>query len=249
MHLSSATNDQGYLDYAERCGLALRSRMNTVDGAFSPLYDLESDRAYEELGEWSGEMSVAQLKVGLAFLELYKATGRGEFEHDAEALRKWCLKRHESFLGGEVDDVKVVDRLHAYCDFLEGLLPGVALDADSGRALQFGLLRVENLLDDIGDEYQRCDVMAQILRLRMYADKLGVMELEYTRAEQEAGMIAEFQMQSTDPKTDGGFAHARKRGQIIPQLDPTATALALQALEMWDQTEEGGLRDDWDVLV
>lgn len=77
MHLSSATKDQGYLDYAERCGLALRSRMNTVDGAFFSLYDLESDRAYEELGEWSGEMSVAQLKVGLAFLELYKATGRG----------------------------------------------------------------------------------------------------------------------------------------------------------------------------
>lgn len=249
VHLSDATNDQGYLEYAERCGLAMHSRMNTVDGAFFPLYDLEADRAYEELGEWSGEMAVPQLKAGLAFLELYKATGRGEFEHDAEALRKWCLKRHESFLGGEVDDVKVVEQLHGYCDFLDGLLPGVALDTDSARVLQFGLLRVENLLDDIGDEYQRCDVMAQLLRLRMYADKLGVMELEYTRAEKEAATIAEFQVQSTDPRTDGGFVHARKRGQNLPQLDPTATALALQALEMWDQTEEGGLRDDWEVLV
>ena len=249
VHLWSATNDQAYLECAERCGLALHSRMATVDGAFFPIYDLEADRAYAETGSWSVEMEVPQLKAGLALLELHKATGLGEFEHDAAALRKWCLKRHESFLPGEVDDAKVIDRLHAYCYFLEGLLPSVALDADSGRVLQFGVLRVENFLDEFGADFQRCDVMAQILRLRLYADKFGLMELDYKRAEEEAAAVAECQIQSADPKTDGGFTLTRRRGKCEPSLDTTATVFALQALEMWDQADDGGLRDPWEVLI
>lgn len=249
VQLWDSTKDTAFLDCAERCGLALHSRMPTVDGAFFPIYDLKTDRAYADTGSWRVEMDVPQLKGGLALLELYKATGRGEFEHDAEALRKWCLQRHESFLPGEVDDAKIIERLHAYCLFLEGLLPGVALDAESGRVLQFGILRVENFLDEFGAELQRCDVIAQILRLRLYADKLGLMELDYKRAEEEATAIIEFQTQSVDPKTDGAFTLFRGTAQSRPQLDLTATVFALQALEMWDQAEEGGLRDPWEVLI
>jgi hypothetical protein len=247
--LWDSTKDPAFLECAERCGLALHSRMPTVDGAFFPIYDFKTDRAYAEVGSWREEMGVPQLKGGLALLELYKATGRGEFEHDAEALRKWCLRRHESFLPGEVDDAKIIERLHAYCLFLEGLLPGVALDADSGRILQFGILRVENFLDEFGPELQRCDVLAQILRLRLYADKLGLMELDYKRAEDEAAAIVEFQTQSADPKSDGAFTRYRHTTNSRPQLDLTATVFAMQALEMWDQAEEGGLRDPWEVLI
>lgn len=249
VHLWNSTKDQVFLECAERCGLALHSRMPTVDGAFFPIYDLSSDRAYADAGSWRVEMEIPQLKGGLALLELHKATGRGEFEHDAVALRKWCMQRQESFLPGEVDDAKVIDRLHAYCLFLEGLLPAVALDADAGRVLQFGILRVENYLDEFASHLQRCDVLAQILRLRLYADKLGVMELDYKRAEEEATAIVEFQTQSPDPKTDGGFALVRSTGRSQPHLDLTATVFALQALEMWDQTDEGGLRDPWEVLI
>ena len=249
VHLWSVTKDQAYLECAERCGLALRSKMTTVDGGFFPIYDLDTDRAYAEVGSWAVEAGVPQLKAGLALLELHKATGRGEFETDAEAMRKWCLKRQESFLPGEVDDNKVMDRLHAYCYFLEGLLPAVALDADSGRVLQFGILRVENLLDELGTDFRRCDVLAQVLRLRLYADKLGIMELDYGRAEEEAAAVVECQIQSADPRSDGGFALTQRRGKLEPNLDTAASVFALQALEMWDQAEEGGLRESWEVLI
>ena len=249
VQLWDATKNPAFLDCAQRCGLALHSRMPTVDGAFFPIYDLKSDRAYAEAGSWKVEMNVPQLKGALALLELYKATGRGEFEHDAEALRKWCLKRHESSLPGDGDDTRIAERLHAYCLFLEGLLPGVALDAESGRVLQFGLLRVENFLDEFGPELQRSDVIAQLLRLRLYADKLGLMELDYKRADQEAAHLIKFQTQSSDPKTDGAFTLFRRTEKSSPALDLTATVFALQALEMWEQAEEGGLRDPWEVLI
>jgi hypothetical protein len=249
LQLSKATGDEAYLECAERCGLALHSRMSTVDGGFFPLYDLSTDNPQTGSGSWSVEMDVHHLKVRLALLELFEATGRGEFEFGAESLKKWCLRRQESFLPGESDDEKVMDRLHAYCCFLEGLLPDVSLDVESSRVLQFGILRVENFLDEISPAFQRCDTIAQLLRLRLYADRAGIMELDYGRAEEEAVAVAEFQMQSSDPKIDGGFAFARREGAIVPHVNPAVTAFSMQALDMWGQAEDGAFRDPWQVLI
>jgi hypothetical protein len=89
-----------------------------------------------------------------------------------------------------------------------------------------------------------------MLRLRLYADIMGVMELSRGRADQEATRIAAFQMLSPDdPKVDGGFAFGRRRGELVQHLNPATTALAVQALQMWDQSEDGGFRQSWKVLI
>jgi hypothetical protein len=199
---------------------------------------------------WSVEPGVYQLKVGLAFLELAEASGLGLFKATTESLRKWALKRQESFLREETEDPQLLmDRAHAYCYFLEGLLPEAALDRDCSQALQFGLQSVENLVEEIGGQFLRCDVLAQLLRLRLYADIMGVMELSRGRADQVATRIAEFQMQSPDPKIEGGFAFARREGELVRHLNPATTAQAVQALQMWDQAEDGGFRGSWKLLI
>ena len=249
LDLWRATSDEAYRDCAERCGLAMHSRMATVDGGFFPIYDLAYDQPEFGSGSWPVEAGVHQLKVGLAFRELTEATGLGEFKTDVEVLRKWCLRRHEAFLHSDGDAEDTMSRLHAYCCFLEGLLPTAALEAESARVLQFGILQVDNLIDDISEEFLRCDVLAQLLRLRLFADNGGVMELDQHRADEEAALITEFQMQTLDPKAEGGFALARRAGAMVPHFSPAATGFAIQALAIWDQLEDGKFADDWRKLV
>ena len=249
LDLWRATGDEAYRDCAERCGLAMHSLMATADGGFFPLYNLRDEQPEFGSGSWPVEAGVYQLKVGLAFRELAEATGLGEFEADVDVLRKWCLRRHEAFLDGAGGAEDTMSQLHAYCCFLEGLLPTASLDSESARVFQFGILRVENLIDDLGEEFLRCDAIAQLLRLRLFADNFGVMELDQHRAENEAVCIEGFQMQTLDAKADGGFAVARRTGTIVPHVSTPATGFAIQALGLWEQLEEGKYADDWRTLV
>ena len=249
LDLWRATGEVPYREYAESCGLAMHSRMATVDGGFFPLYDLVGQQPEFGSGSWTVESGVHQLKAGLAFLELADATGLLDFASDADRLRKWCFTRHEGFLPGDGDVEETMSRLHGYCCFLEGLLPMASLDAESARVLQFGILHVENLIDEIGEHFLRCDVVAQLLRLRLYADNMGVMELDQQRAEEEAVALAQFQIQSLDPKADGGFASARRANALVPHVHPASTAFALQALQIWGHIEDGKFADDWRKLV
>lgn len=249
LHLWQATGDQVFLDRAERCGVALRTRMSRVDGSFFPLLDLTSGEPGSGTDSWSVEAEVYQLKSSLAFLELSDATGNREFNTSTEMMLNWCLKTHEGFVRGDDDPENVMGRLHAYCYFLEGLLPVAAENMKASNALQRGILEVENLMQEVAGTYQRCDVLAQILRLRLYADRIGIMELDAGQAEREAMLIEQFQHQSTDPKVDGGFAFARRNGQLAPHVNPATTAVAIQALAMWEQAEDGAFREPWQALI
>jgi hypothetical protein len=249
LHLWQATGEHVFLDHAERCGVALRTRMSRVDGSFFPLLDLQNDQPSAGTGSWAVKAEVYQLKSALAFLELSDATGNREFNTSTEKMLSWCLKTYEGFVRPDDDPEKVVDQLHAYCYFLEGLLPIASEDMKASNALQRGVLEVENRMREIAGGYQRCDVVAQLLRLRLYADRIGIMELDAGEAEKEALLIEQFQHQSTDPKVDGGFAFARRNGQAMPQVNPATTAVALQALAMWEQAEDGAFREPWQTLI
>jgi hypothetical protein len=249
LHLWQATSDPVFLDRAERCGIAMRTRMSRVDGSFFPLLDLKSGEPRAGTDSWSVEAEVYQLKSSLAFLELSDATGNREFDTSTQLMLNWCLKTHEGFVRGDDAPEDIMGRLHAYCYFLEGLLPVAAEVMKASHALQHGLLDVENLMREVAASYQRCDVVAQLLRLRLYADRIGAMELDFAEAEKEAQTLEQFQHQSTDPKIDGGFAFARRNGQLTPHVNPASTALAIQALAMWEQAEDGAFREPWQALI
>lgn len=249
VRLWERTNESAFLDAAERCGLALVSRMRRVDGAFFPLFNLDTGEPFEGADRWSLRSGVYHLKVGLAFRELSVITGLGEFDACLGDLKRWCLERHEAFLPGHDNSDGVMDRMHAYCYFLEGLLPYAGLEAASSRALQFGILKLENLVRELGPGFLRSDVVAQLLRLRLFAEKFGVMELDRRQAEEEAAIVRGFQQEAADPAIQGGFAFARRAGQTVPHVNPASTIFALQALDMWDQTKDGCLTTTWRELV
>ena len=125
-----------------------------------------------------------------------------------------------------------MDRLHAFLYFLEGLLPRVQ-DARCGSALCAGIHSVAQHLREIAPWFERADVYAQLLRIRLYADWAGAAPLDEEAARFEAGQLAQFQFTDGDPRIDGGYCFGRSPETWSPHISPVPTAFALQALQLW----------------
>lgn len=247
--LWNTTADPLYLERAEQCGAAMMGQMSRVDGSFFPLLDLSSGVPTCGSGLWSLESDVHQLKVGLAFTELAEATSSTMFSKLAENLLNWSLRQHEMFLPGASEPDRVADRLHAYCYFLEGLLPYLERRFECAQLLQAGINKVEKLVLETRRSLERSDVVAQLLRLRLIADYIGVVELDLSAASWEADSIPAFQLLASDKRIDGAFSFGRREGKLTPHANPVATIFCLQALRMWQDYKDGGLRTTWKELI
>ena len=144
------------------------------------------------------------------------------------------LPAHQAFLENQPDHEKVMDRLHAYCYFLEALL-AVSYRDDVREALAWGIGRVGTLLREIGPEFERSDVCAQLLRARLLAHHMDAVPLDESAAEEEARRAAFYQSDATDLRLRGGFWFGKKRDRFLPFMNPVSTAFCLQALALWDQ--------------
>jgi hypothetical protein len=179
-----------------------------------------------------------QLKSAMAWFDLAEATGRVEFRACYDRALERALRQGDEFLPGHPDPLKVMDRLHAFCYFLEGLLPR-ATDPACVRALADGIGRTAGLLREIAPRFERSDVYAQLLRVRLHAGYAGAVPLDRAAAEWEAARLAEFQATSGDPHVDGGFYFGRRQGEWLPFVNPVSTAFAQQALALWDGSAGG----------
>jgi hypothetical protein len=225
-----ATGDAAHLETARRGGVAMRD----FDGgqATHPILELPSRRPHPYGDTWSKRPGCYQLKAAMAWRELAGACGDETFLSDYERALERALADEASFLPGESSRERVVDRLHAYCYFLEGLLPMASHDA-CRRVLESGIARVAALAAEIAPLFSRSDVFAQLLRLRLIADRLGAVALDEAAAGAEAEAIAWFQRESPDPRVDGGFSFGRRCGAGMPFVNPASTVFAAQALALW----------------
>ncbi len=247
--LWSSTTDPLYLERAEHCGAALMGLMSRVDGSFFPLLDLSSGVPASGSGAWSLQPDIYQLKIGLAFLDLAESTSSSMFYKVAEGLLNWSLRQHEMFLPGAAEPDRVADRLHAYCYFLEGLLPFLERRFDCAQVLHAGITKVEKLVLETRRALERSDVMAQLLRLRLLADYIGIMELDLPAASWEAESIPAFQLFTADKQTNGAFSFGRRQGRLTPHANPVSTIFCLQALRMWRDYQNGEFRTTWKELI
>lgn len=224
-----ASGDDEFLKCAERAALSLAFDF-IGDDQFHPVITLPEKQPLPYEPRWSRSPGCYQLKSATAWL----ATGgdHGKRLFDAAATR--LLAGHEAFLASERDREKLMDRLHAYCYFLEALL--AVTDRDDARAaLAWGIDRVAGLLREIGPDFERSDVCAQLLRVRLIAHHLHAVALDEAAAEEEARRASSYQSTSSDPRLGGGFWFGRKGGEVLPFMNPVSTAFCLQALALWDQ--------------
>jgi hypothetical protein len=214
------------------------------DGAFHPVVTLPDKQPLPYERAWSRSPGCYQLKSATMWLRVDEKDATRMFD---AALRA-SLAAHESFLPGDADQNRVMDRLHPYLYFLEALLL-VADRQECAQALASGIDRVGRLLREISPQFERCDVCAQLLRARLVAHYLGAVPLDAAAAEEEADRVAKYQARSEDARLDGGFWFGQRGGEMLPYMNPVSTAFSLQALALWERHRAGDWRFDVAQLI
>lgn len=240
------TGDPQFLETARRTGVAMAGDFRAATGFHAALLLPDKAPAPRD-SRWSRNPGCYHLKVALAWRELDEAAGADDFRAHSERLLEYALATHQGFLPERAEPA-TMDLLHAYSYFLEGLLP--FLDQPECRqALRAGLRRALRLLEVVTALFERCDARAQLLRVRLLADALGVEALDPSAAQREAARLIEFQALEADPRVHGGFRFGRRGSQWLPYINPYSTAFAIQALQMWRAHTAGRFEPAWQDLI
>lgn len=228
------TGDKEFLTTAVTAGRAMAADFPASDGSLHAILTLPSKQPMaRDPQRWSRSGGCYQLKSAMAWWDLAEATGDAGFREPYERTLDCALGTAGSFLPGHPERRGVMDRLHAFLYFLEGLLPR-AEEARAGAALREGIRLTACYLAELAPDFVRSDVCAQLLRIRLFAHWAGAVPLDRTAAESEARQLAEFQT------AEGGFYFGRKEGAWVPHVNPVSTVFALQALELWRSVCAGG---------
>ena len=233
MAVSRITGEEQFQQRAHDAALSLGFDF-LGDSVFYPVISLPEKEPLPEEQRWSRKPGCYQLKSALIWREI----GDEHADRMFNVALAMALATHESFLSEEPDQEKVMDRLHAYSYFLEALL--AATEHPQARtALAWGIARAGSLLRQIAPVFERSDVNAQLLRVRLIAHHTGIVPLDEPAAAEEAERVAAFQAESFDSRIDGGFWFGRKGGAMLPITNPVSTAFCAQALALWDDHKRG----------
>ncbi len=249
--LLAAWRASGRLDYmhtARDLGLAMGRDFWSATGELHPILELPSKQPWPYEKRWSREPGCLQLKSAMAWADLARLFPGEAFATWFERALRYSLRTHDTFLPGNDDELKVMDRLHAYSYFLEALL------ARSGRAevraaLAVGIGRVGHYLRAIGPRFERSDVCGQLLRVRLLADAAGAVALDRGAAEEEAARCAAHQRFGGPPMIDGGYGFGTRDGAALPFMNPVSTAFCMQAMQWWDDWKRGAFRGQLAELI
>ncbi len=247
LRLWRITGGEEWIEAAKSCGQSMRRDFAAGDAEYHPILRLPGKEPVLRSPQWSRSPGCYQLKAALGWLDLHKDTGESDYLEWYEDLLAASLRTQESFLPGASGD-GVMDRLHAYCYFLEGLLPRVER-AEVAAALVEGIAKVVAQMSGVGPGFVRSDVCAQLLRLQLLADRKGLAAIDRLAALSLVENIEAFQLSSPDPRIHGGFLFARRGGQLQPHVNPVSTAFGLQALLMWRQYLAGDLLFATDTVI
>ncbi len=234
-----ATGTEEYLAVAADVGRSMARHFRAGDGWHPVISVPDGTPEARDRLRWSRSPGCYQLKSAMAWFDLAEALGDSSLAEPYEQTLEPSFEDAREFLPGHSERAKVMDRLHAFMYFLEGLLPRVS-DARCAAAIRDGIPRAAAHLREIAPEFERSDVYAQILRMRIYADFLGAAPLDRAAAAHEAERLASFQSAGEDPRIDGGFWFGRQAGKPLPYSNPVSTAFGMQALELWERAREGG---------
>ena len=224
-----------YLRRADEAATAMAFDFASEAGVH-PVLSLPDKQPLDYEPQWSRSPGCYQLKSAMAWLDLSTVTGLRAPRTGYDRMLAYALDTHASFLPGDARPEKVMDRLHAYGYFLEGLIP-VLERPECAAAMAAGIDRVALLLRELAPVFVRSDVYAQLLRARIYAASAGALTLDARAAREEADALRAFQIDSNDPSVDGGFYFGRKAGALMPHVNPVSAAFAMQALAMWEDYE------------
>ena len=242
-----ASGDAEFLDAAVRCGTGMLADFRERE-TIHPILTLPGKQPRPHEPRWSARPGCYQLKSAMAWFDLHESTGDTRFLAAYQQALAGALASESAFLPGEELPEKIMDRLHAYLYFLEGLLPAADRE-ECAVVIERGIGNVDRYVREISPVFVRSDVYAQLLRIRLFAAALGIAAVDEAAAEHEAGEAAKFQLESGDIRIGGGFGFGRRSGEMLPYVNPVSTAFCAQALAMWSDHRAGALTPDRRSLV
>lgn len=243
-----ATGDAEFFTVARDCARAAIDDFPDGQGGVHAVLRLPEKRPLICDGRWSRMPGCYQLKAAVAWLQMYEATGEEQFRHFYRRVLDSAIRTQVWFLEEPSDRYSLVDRLHAYCYFLEGLLLGVG-EGDAAGIVNGGMLRIDHSLRQAGAAFERSDVYAQLLRIRLLAASFGIAPLDRPRVDAEVKKLAQFQIEDADERVNGGFYFGRKDRRMLPHVNPVSTAFAIQAFAMLQQHDEDPLKTRGHALI
>jgi hypothetical protein len=216
------TKECELVDAAQAIARSMANDFLRADGSAWPVLHLPDKTPLPlDATRWSLSTGCYHLKSASAWRELAAITGDSSWvECYARALES-ALRGHESFLPGSTDPHHMMDRLHPYLYFLEGLLAHPEHDA----IVRAGAGRVNALYSELASHFERGDVAAQLLRVQC-AIQAGKADCDAM-----AARVREFQL------PNGGYYFGRKGGAWIPHVSPVPAVFAMQALEWYERPE------------
>lgn len=238
------TGSDEFLTTAQACGRSMQRDFVSHED-IHPILDLPAKAPRARDTRWSRNSDCYQMKSALAWLELAEAGDASGLPHFERALER-SLRTHTAFPDGEPGP-RTMDRLHAYGYFLEALLAR-ADEPEVRAALAEGLALAGRRLREWRGEFERSDVPAQLLRVRLWADQLGAVALDRHSAAEEAAWTARYQT-SGSKNVDGSFCFGSRCGELLPFANPVSTAFALQALALHEDHRAGRELPPWRALV
>jgi hypothetical protein len=243
-----ASGETEFLEKAQEAAVAMAFDFDAPVAVY-PVIALPEKQPLACEPRWSRSPGCYQLKSALAWRDIAEATGHPGIAAAWERMLAYALSTHDEFLPGDPNPERVMDRLHAYAYFLEALLAAAPERPGCAAALAAGIERLGRYLGEIAPRFERSDVYAQLLRLRIYAHHLGVVPLDAGSAGREAAAIESFQSGDGDPLLEGGFWFGRKGAAFLPFMNPVSTAFCAQALRMWKQHLENRFHPRLALLV
>jgi hypothetical protein len=244
-----ASGEGEFLDAAAALGRSMARDFDAGDGSYHPILSLPGKHLIERDSlRWSRSAGCYQLKAAMAWWELWEAGGEARFRECYDRLLERSLRTWDAFLPGHPERPGVMDRLHPFAYFLEGLLPRGG-EPRCAAALSTGIGKLAGYVREIGPAFERADVLAQLLRIRIYADWCGAAPLDRQTAQCEAARLAGYQADGADARISGGFYFGRRGSDWLPHISPVSTAFALQALMLWDDCVAGRAQAHRHLLI
>lgn len=238
--LHRTTGGQSFLDTAVAIAHSMERDFRAMRG-FHPILLLPCKSPAPHEVWWSRMPGAFQLKAALAWRDLGELTGDTNMLAWYDEMLEFALANYRQTLDLEIEELRKMDRLHAWAYFLEGLQP-VAQRADVKKILREALIEGEALREKLAPIFLRSDVCAQLLRIRLLlGGEAPCWEIE---------RIESFQYEGTDRHLAGGFAFGSKNSVLTPHVNPVSTVFCLQALSLAKSAGEGkAIHVDWRKLI
>ncbi|MBI4708377.1 MAG: hypothetical protein HY761_10725 [Candidatus Omnitrophica bacterium] len=231
-----------FLDAAKKMANFLVDRMQNKDGSFAPVYNAKDNLVVQSFDKWSNQPGAFLTKACMGLIELFRLTKEIKFKKSALAQAEFGLSLQDNsgrFITNQADNTT---HLHPHSYSGEGFLYlGALLKNDkfidaARKSVEWSFENLnENGINEVFNpstrsfnDFQRTDILAQVLRLGL------IFSLSKNKTDSLRDYLLQFQYCWDNLKQAGGFLYSRKD----PHINSWCTMFSLQALAIY---EDNGL--------